>query len=218
MDDSRNDAALLDASSFNLMSELVGRPAALMTMDLLSEESKLRYRSFYPCGDMLIGLRYHEPNPDQKGFKPGRSLKIINGKIVSEPRKDVQFTPPLVPHHAEHVYGFWHINDQQEMVMNLKLADNRGLTVLIEGFPERGRIDRFAWFCLECLNPLYMVQAETARVGLAGYYAIQEDGFVVFNGDEKVRTCSKCGTVHPPAYSIFPWNDNEEERAARNLW
>lgn len=212
------DGSQLNKASFDLMKDLVGKQAALMTMDLLSEESKLRYRSFYPCGDMLIGLRYYEQKPQATGFKPGRSLKIMNGKIVSEPRSDVMFTPPLVPHHAEHVYGFWHINDQQEMIMNLKLNDNRGLTVLIEGFPERGRIDRFAWYCLNCLNPLYMVQVETARVGLAGYYAVQEDGFAVFNGDEKVRTCSECGTVHPVAYSIFPWNDNEPEREARSQW
>lgn len=208
----------MSESSFALMKDLVGRQAALLTMDLTSEESKLKYRSFYPCGDMLIGLRYHEPKPDAKGFKPGRSLKIINGKIVSEPRKDVQFTPPLVPHHAEHTYGFWHINDQQEMIMNLKLNDGRGLTVLIEGYPQKGRVDRFAWFCLECVNPLYMAEVETAQVGLAGYYAVQEDAFAVFNGDEKVRTCSRCGAVHPVAYSIFPWNDNEPERAARELW
>ena len=109
----------LSPESFDLMKDLVGAQAALMTMDLMTEESKLRYRSFYPCGDMLIGLRYAEPRPDGKGFKPGRSLKIMNGKIVSEPRQDVQFTPPLVPHHAEHVYGFWHINDQQEMVIGI---------------------------------------------------------------------------------------------------
>ena len=218
MTDTVTNAPRLTGQSYSLLKDLVGRQAALLTMDLMTEESKLRYRSFYPCGDMLIGLRYAEPQPGAKSFKPGRSLKIMDGKIVSEPRTDVQFTPPLVPHHAEHVYGFWHINDQQEMVMNLKLDDERRLTVLIEGYPERGRIDRFAWFCLECVNPLYMVEVETAKVGLAGYYAVQEDGFDVFNSDESVRTCSECGAVHPVAYSIFPWNDGEAEREARNLW
>lgn len=210
--------ARLNESSYNLMKDLVGKSAAMMTMDLTSEEAKLRYRSFYPCGDLLIGLRYAEPNPDKIGFKHGRTLKIIEGKIVAEPRSDVQFTQPLVPHHSEHIYGFWHINDQQEMVMNLKLDDNRRLTVLIEGFPERGRKDRFAWFCLECLNPLYMVEVETGKVGLGGYYAVQEDGFAVFNGDNAVRICSECGAEHPVAYSIFPWADNEDEKVARLAW
>lgn len=210
--------SLLDSSQFSLLKQLAGKKAALMTMDLMSEESKLRYRSFYPCGDMLIGLRYHEPNPDQKGFRLGRSLKIIDGKIVSEPRQDVQFTPPLMPHHSEHVYGFWHINEEQEMIINLKLDNDRRLTVLIEGFPEVGRKDRFAWYCLNCLHPLYMAEVETGRVGLGGYYAVQEDAFDVFNGDETVRTCTECRTVHPVAYSIFPWKDDSVERAARHLW
>lgn len=208
----------LTGESMALLKGLAGNKAALLTMDLMGDESKLRYRSFYPCGDMLIGLRYHEPNPDRKGFKMGRSLKIVDNKIVAEPRCDVQFTPPLVPHHSEHVYGFWHINDQQEMAISLKLDNERRLTVLVEGFPARGRLDRFAWFCLNCVNPLYMTQVETAKVGLAGYYAVQEDAFEVFNGDEKVRTCSSCGTIHPKAYSIFPWKDTPDEKLARDLW
>jgi hypothetical protein len=208
----------LTAESFDLMAEFAGRRAAMMTMDLMSEESKLRYRSFYPCGDMLIGLRYHEPNPDRKAFKMGRSLKIIDGKIVAEQRSDVMFTPPKMPHHSEHVYGFWHINEAQEMALNLKLDNDRRLTVLVEGFPEYGRIDRFAWYCLKCVTPLFMTQVETRRVGLAGYYAAQEDAFDAFNNDAALRTCPSCGEVHPTAYSIFPWKDSPAEREARELW
>ena len=63
-----------------------------------------------------------------------------------------------------------------------------------------------------------MTQVETAKFGLSGYYAVQEDAFEVFNNDEKVRTCSACGEVHPKAYSIFPWKDKPDEKAARDLW
>ena len=128
------------------------------------------------------------------------------------------FVRPLVPHHAEHGYGFWHINDEQEMTLNLRLSEHRAVTVLVEGFPKRGRHDRFAWYCLECLNPLYMREVETGRVGLPGFYAVEDEAFKTFNGDEKLRTCSKCGTVHPLAYSIFQWNNSEAEKAARELW
>ena len=210
--------SLLSNDQYALLKSLAGKKAALLTADLLSEEAKLRFRSFYPCGDMLIGLRYREAAADKAGFKFGRALKIMDGKIVEEPRGDVTFTAPLIPHHAEHVYGFWHINEEQEMYVNLKLADDRAVTILIEGFPQAGRKDRFAWYCLKCLNPLYMGEVETARVGLGGYYAAQEDAFNVFNADEKVRTCKECGTVHPVAYSIFPWKDDAVEKAARNLW
>jgi hypothetical protein len=208
----------LNEESFELLKAIAGNKAALMTLDLMSDESKLRYRSFYPCGDMLIGLRYHEPNPGRQALQIGRQLKIIDGKIVTEARSDVQFVPPLVPHHTEHVYGFWHINDQQEMSMSLKLDNERRLTVLIEGFPHAGRKDRFAWYCLKCLNPLYMTEVETGSVGLGGYYAAQEDAFDLFNNDETLRTCGKCDAVHPIAYSIFPWKDSPREKESRQLW
>ncbi len=123
-----------------------------------------RYRSFYPVGEMLIGLRFHELNPDSRRMGMGRTLKIIDGKIIAEQRANVMFTPPLVPHHSEHGYGFWHVNDEQEMVINLKMSETPVVTVLAEGFPKRGRHDRFAWYCLKCLNPLYMREVETGRV------------------------------------------------------
>lgn len=210
----------LSNESFDFMKGLIGNKSALTVMELLSDESALRYRSFYPVGEMLIGLRYHERKAKPDGTKPtfGRNLKISNGQIVVEPRRDVMFVPPLVPHHAEFGYGFWHINDEQEMVLNLKLSEDKMVTVLVEGFPKRGRHDRFAWFCRKCLNPLYMREVETGRVGLPGFYAVEEDAFEVFNNDVDLRTCSECGDVHPHAYSIFPARDTPEEKAARSIW
>jgi hypothetical protein len=164
---------------------------------------------------MLIGLRYHDNDPSRLGMRTGNTLKIVDGKIAVEPRRHMMFTPPLVPHRSEHIYGFWHINDEQELAMNLTLSETRRVTVLIEGFPKRGRRDRFAWFCTTCLNPLYMREVETGRVGLPGFYAVEEDAFQVFNHDESLRTCKRCGTVHPHAYSIFSWNDSEQQKAAR---
>jgi len=164
---------------------------------------------------MLIGLRFHENDPSRLGMRNGNTLKIVDGKIAVEPRRHMMFTPPLVPHRSEHIYGFWHINDEQELAMNLTLSETRRVTVLIEGFPKRGRRDRFAWFCTSCLNPLYMREVETGRVSLPGFYAVEEDAFEVFNSELSLRTCKRCGTVHPHAYSIFTWNDSEEQKAAR---
>ena len=53
---------------------------------------------------------------------------------------------------------------------------------------------------------------------MPGFYAVEDEAFKTFNGDIKLRTCANCGTVHPLAYSIFQWNDTEEEKAARELW
>lgn len=208
----------LSAESYDFLTEVIGKKGALTAIDILSDEAKLRFRSFYPCGNLLIGLRYFDPNARRNGFKPGEQRKIVNGRIVSETPGDVHFVEPLIPHHAQHVYGFWHINEQQEMSIRLKLEGGGRLTMLVEGFPEAGRKDRFAWFCLECLEPLYMAEVDMGRVGLGGYYAVQEDAFEVFNNEVSVRTCKRCGAVHPVAYSIFPWKDSREERASREAW
>jgi hypothetical protein len=208
----------LSNEAFAFMKDIIGNKGATTVMDFASKEVELRYRSFFPVGEMLIGLRFRDLSPGAPKTTLGRNLKIIDGKIVVEERANIMFIKPLVPHHAEHGYGFWHVNDEQEMTLNLRLSETRGVTVLVEGFPQKGRHDRFAWYCLECLNPLYMREVETGRVGLPGFYAVEDEAFRTFNGDEKLRTCSKCGTVHPLAYSIFEWNDTEAERASRELW
>jgi hypothetical protein len=205
----------LSQAAFDLMQDVIGRKGALTVVDLLSDDAPLRYRSFFPVGEMLIGLRFHDNDPSRMGMRTGNTLKIIDGRIAVEPRRHMMFTPPLVPHRSEHIYGFWHINDEQELAMNLTLSETRRVTVLIEGFPKRGRRDRFAWFCTSCLNPLFMREVETGRVGLPGFYAVEEDAFETFNNDVTLRTCRICGTVHPHAYSIFNWNDTEEQKAAR---
>jgi hypothetical protein len=217
---SKTNDPMIDDASFAFLKDLAGRDAVMAAIDLMDDDSEERYRSFYPCGDMLIGLRYRDldTGTQRSRLKFGRSLKIEGGKIVAEPPKPIHFNMPLVPHHTAHGYGFWHINEEQEMVLTRPLDDKRAVTILIEGFPKRGRKDRFAWFCLECVNPLYMWEVETRRAGLPGYYAAQEDTVEFFNGDEKLRTCGACGAVHPHAYSIFPWTDNDEQRKAREIW
>jgi hypothetical protein len=103
------------------------------------------------------------------------------------------------------------------MAMHLKLAEGTACTILVEGFPPSRRIDRFAWFCMTCMNPLYMREVNTGRVGLPGFYAVEDDAFTIFNEDTDLRTCKKCGTVHPVAYSIYNWNDTPEQKASRAI-
>ena len=208
----------LSNEAFAFMKEIIGLKGATTVMDFSSKEAELRFRSFYPVGDMLLGLRFRDLSPGAPKTEYGRNLKIIDGKIVVEERANIMFVRPHVPHHSEHGYGFWHVNDEQEMTLNLRLSETLAVTVLVEGFPKTGRHDRFAWFCLECLEPLFMREVETGRVGMPGFYAVEDEAFQTFNADEKLRTCKRCGTVHPLAYSIFQWNDTPEERAARELW
>jgi len=210
--------AVLSKESYALMRQCLNLPAALAAVELLSNEAELRYGSFYPVGDMIVGLRYHKPGKGSGRKAFGRTLKIADGRIVPTPYADVNITPPRVPHHVEHGFGYWHINDEQEMSIRLQLEDGRRATMLLEGFPQTGRKDRFAWYCMQCLTPLYMGEIETGRVGLPGFWLAEEKATLEFNADLQLRTCRECGWQHPLGYSWFEAHDTPEQATARLKW
>jgi hypothetical protein len=210
----------LEEHALDFLTDLLGRKAATTLVDFAADEAQLRYRSFTPVGSMLIGLRFRGGTGSDKKLEApsGRNFKIVDGAIATIPRSNMMFTPPLVPHRTEHNYGFWHINDEQELGINLALGNERRVTVLIEGYPEKGRLDRFAWYCNQCLTPLFMRAVETGRVGLGGFYQVQQAAILEFNGSETLRTCGNCGEVHPFAYSAYAWTDTPDQRASREVW
>jgi hypothetical protein len=210
----------LEEHALDFLTDLLGRKSATTLVDFAADDAQLRYRSFTPVGSMLIGLRFRGGAGSDKRLESpsGRQLKIVDGEIHVLARSNMMFTPPLVPHRTEHNYGFWHINDEQELGINIALGGDKRVTVLIEGYPEKGRHDRFAWYCNECLTPLFVRQVETGRVGLGGFYQVQQQAIVEFNASEVLRTCRECGVLHPHAYSAYAWTDNAEQRAAREVW
>jgi hypothetical protein len=210
----------LETEALGFLTDLLGRKAATTLVDFAANDAQLRYRSFTPVGSMLIGLRFRGGAGTDKKLeqRQGRQLKIIEGRVEAVPRSNMMFTPPLVPHRTEHNYGFWHVNDEQELGINISLGEEKRVTVLIEGFPEKGRHDRFAWYCSRCVTPLFVRACETHRVGLGGFYQVQQEAVREFNADEALRTCNNCGDVHPLAYSAFDWADTPEQRAARAIW
>jgi hypothetical protein len=210
----------LEAHALEFLSDILGRKAATTLVDFAAEDAQLRYRSFTPVGSMLIGLRFRgrEGGDKKLEVQSGRQLKIVEGTIEACPRSNMMFTPPLVPHRTEYNYGFWHVNDEQELGINIPLGDEKRVTVLIEGYPEKGRLDRFAWYCGKCVTPLFVRQCETGRVGLGGFYQVQQEAILEFNASEALRTCRSCGDVHPHAYSAYAWTDTPEQREARKVW
>ena len=61
----------LSDDAFALLQDIVGRKGALTVVDMLDDDAALRYRSFFPVGEMLIGLRFHENDPSRLGMRNG---------------------------------------------------------------------------------------------------------------------------------------------------
>lgn len=64
--------------------------------------------------------------------------------------------------------------------------------MVIESKRPEGAIDAFEWYCFNCSNLVHRVE-----VALKSIVRDIPPLYKAFYADEKARTCSKCGTLHP---------------------
>ncbi|MBN8954591.1 MULTISPECIES: 3-hydroxyanthranilate 3,4-dioxygenase [unclassified Rhizobium] len=64
--------------------------------------------------------------------------------------------------------------------------------LVIEAVREEGALDAVEWYCFECTTLVHRAEVDLESIvdDLPPLYA-------KFYADEKLRTCPKCGTVHP---------------------
>ena len=122
------------------------------------------------------------------------------------------------PHHTQHVFGYWHINDKDEIIVTLPPdGAEPGRVIIIMGKPTGEETDRFAWYCEKCVTLLFMRElisgADFHKFWSAELAAVRE-----YNADQKHQTCPSCGHKNPLAYSGLQPSDNPDERSARMMW
>ena len=120
------------------------------------------------------------------------------------------------PHHMEHNFGFWHINDKDELY--LPLPGSPGFSVIIQGIPTGEETDRIAWYCDNCLTMLFEHVYESGKYGFDGIWKNERIAVTKFNADESLRPCPECDHVNPRGYCFNPAKDTPEEAEARKLW
>ena len=108
------------------------------------------------------------------------------------------------PHHLPHSFGYWHINDMEELAVKFTGADgDLGYSLLIMRRPTANEGESIAWYCEQCFTILYELRLRTGRLGLGEFWRGEREAVTTFNADEKVRRCPECGFDNPKAY---PWN------------
>ena len=132
----------------------------------------------------------------------------------------VHVTTGGTPHHVPHNFGFWHINDKDELYLPLpgERPGEPGIFIVVMGVPTGNETDAVAWYCEKCLTLLRRHVVETGRLGFNALWANSAKGIAEYNADVHNRTCRECGHVNPLAY---PWNsaqDTPEQAEARKLW
>ena len=200
--------------------------------DFLAEKVLPKFMGFRAVGDNVYGIRQilletPKTAADNRGTGPVNVVKHRRHFEIG-PKGMMQVTrTPLVahvtlagtPHHTEFVYGYWHINDMDEISIDLPPTPAQpGYVILIQGHPKGREADRIAWYCEKCAEQVYMTELVTGTLGFKDFWSWERAAVREYNSDPKFRTCWNCGHVNPLGYSGFATNDTPEERESRLKW
>jgi hypothetical protein len=196
--------------------------------DYLSERVVQRFLGkFRPEGDSVIGVRRIMPTLEDAErpldlVKTRRNFEIgPAGRVqVARDPLTVHVTTSGTPHHTEHLFGYWHINDKDEIILPLPPVspDKPGHLLIIMGRPTGKETDRVAWYCERCTALVFMRELVTGDVGFQHFWRWEHSAVVEYNASVENRTCPECRHVNPHGYTAFSNMDDENMRSARKEW
>lgn len=187
------------------------------TVDLHDERELRKFLGFTPLGENLIGIRRRATRLMEED-----SLEI-GPKGIIVPRRDpfgLYIIYGGTPHHTRHLFGYWHINDVDEVYITVggKSPDDEATRIILMRMPRPGERDMFAWYCEQCVTLLYCFVYDTGNLGFEGFWRAENEAVRTFNSDRKLRICPNCGWEHPLGYRFMANKNTPEEEAARKLW
>ncbi len=197
--------------------------------DFFDEKVLKKFTGFKDIGTNIIGVRqrvvhrgHHSNVGDPKKGNIGVTLEMGPNGITRVDHRPltVRVTTAGTPHHAPHNYGYWHINDKDELYIQIpaEIDGELGRTIVLMGMPTGNETDGFAWYCEHCMTQLYEKLLVTGQTGLPGFWAAEAAAVRVYNSDVRHRTCPECNHVNPLGYCWNAAKDTPEEAAARLAW
>ncbi len=187
------------------------------SVDMTDEHDVKKFLGFTPVGENLVGIRRRPLKLMQED-----SLEIGPRGIVRPPRAPLGLYVIFggTPHHTQHLFGYWHINDVDELYITAGSGspEEDATRILLMRYPRPGERDMFAWYCQQCVTLLYCFVYQTGRDGFEGFWRAEREAVKLFNGDPKLRICPNCSWQHPLGYGFMSHKDTPEEAAARAGW
>jgi hypothetical protein len=176
--------------------------------NLLGEEAAKQFSAFERIGkDHMMGIRMLGGSG-----RPNVMYGLIHGQPevmdIVQPGKAIGYVPAGAPHHLTQDYGWWHVNDTEEIYVPVPLVNGALAFVILEA-TYKERWDKFQWYCLKCYTFLHEGKVNTGRVGMEGYWEAEARTVLEFNQDLDRRTCPNCKELHPLAYSF--WEPGKED-------
>lgn len=195
--------------------------------DFLNERVLKRFSTFLPVGQNIYGIRQRKISPD------GEMIDLRKGNIskhmelgpngiyeLNHKPLNAHFTLSGTPHRVSHNFGYWHINDKDELYLPLpsQNEDGLGFFLVIMGHPIENECDHFTWYCQKCLTLLHEEVFETGKMGFNGFWKAEYQAVKKYNSNIKNRTCTECGEINPLGYCWNSIKDTPEQIEARKLW
>jgi len=185
-----------------------------------------RFSTFREDGQNIYGIRKRELDatqvidPRKGAISSHFELGPSGISTWQHAALKLHVTAAGTPHHVSHNFGYWHINDMDELYLPLPkpAADAPAFFVVCMGNPKEGDGDTFAWYCEKCLTILFERRYETGTLGFSGFWRAERDAVASYNADAANQVCPECGHVNPKGYCWNVAKDSEEESAARQLW
>jgi len=194
--------------------------------DFLNDQVLKHFSTFKVAGHNIYGLRRRLIDStgmnDPKKGNISRFLEL-GPKGISEGHQNplnMRVTTAGTPHRVMHNFGYWHINDKDELYLPVpgRTAEELGYYVILMGLPKGKETDSFAWYCEDCSTLLYDHVIDTGTVGLAGFWKGEREAVNTYNGSLKLRTCPECGHLNPLGYCWNKAKDTPAEAEARLHW
>ncbi|NNE37084.1 MAG: hypothetical protein HKN08_02170, partial [Gammaproteobacteria bacterium] len=115
----------------------------------------------------------------------------------------------------QHVFGYWHINDKDEIIIPLPpISEKPALVLILMGYPGDGETDRFAWYCEQCVTLLFMRESTDFNT----FWAAEKEAVREYNSNPQNQICPTCGHKNHLGYSAIQVADSPGEREARFQW
>jgi hypothetical protein len=194
--------------------------------DLLADSVLGHFSTFRAVGHNIYGIRRRlitaDAIDDPKKGNIGHYLELGPKGIEQGSHHPLQLrvTAAGMPHRVLHNFGYWHINDKDELYLPIpgEGPQGQGYFVIVQGRPTGKENDSFAWYCEKCMTLLYDFVVETGEVGLAGFWKGEQEAVRRYNADVRLRTCPECAHVNPRGYCWNKAKDTPEEAQARLYW
>jgi hypothetical protein len=193
--------------------------------DFLDEKIVKKFQMWQVVGDNTMGIRRREItlqeiiDPRKGRFN---SVTMTPQGLTSKQHKALKMhiTPGGVPHRVEHSFGFWHINDMDELYLPVpaRPGETHGHFIIMMQTPTENEGESFAQYCQECLTILFEYHFATGKLGFSEFYRAEREAVNSYNADPRQRVCPECGHTNPIAYCSNVVKDSPEQAEARRLW